>query len=54
MISDLLVTIETRIPTAAALELDRDDVERRVPMGASSRFVDLDTVDLTPVNNSHE
>ena len=54
MISDLSVAIETRKPAAAAFELDRYDVERRMPVGASGFPVDVDPKHFTAVNNSHE
>lgn len=40
------MAFEARIKAATALELDRDDVERRIPMGASCFGIDVDAVDL--------
>jgi hypothetical protein len=51
---DLSVTVETRIPTAAAFELDRDNIQRRMPMPALSLRIDLDSVYFASVDNSHE
>lgn len=54
MIGDLRVAIETRKPTAAALELDRDNVERRMPVNAPCLAVDIAPIHVTAMNNSHE
>jgi hypothetical protein len=54
VIGGLSVAIETRVPSAAALELDRDDVERRMPMSAPSLAVNIAPIYLTAVDNSHE
>lgn len=54
VIFDLGVAIEAWIPAAAAFELDRYDVERRVPVRASGFPVDVDPKHFTAVNNSHE
>jgi hypothetical protein len=51
---DLSVTVEARVPTPTAFELDRDNVQRRVPMAAPRLRIDLDSVHLASVNNSHE
>ncbi len=48
------VTVEAWIPTAAAFKFDRDDIQPRVPVPAPRLLIDLDSVYLTPVNNSHE
>jgi hypothetical protein len=49
VLGEFLVAIEARVPTPAALELDRDDVERGVPMGAARLGVDADAMHLFPV-----
>ena len=53
MTRDRIVTFETRIPLVAAFELDRDDIEIAVVMGASSLGIDVDSVYLMPVNFSN-
>jgi len=54
VICNCRVTIEARIPAAAAVELDRDDIDRRVPVTAAGLSVNFDSVNLAPVDNSHE
>ena len=54
MIGDLRVAIETRIPLSTALELDRYDVERGMPMPAPRLGIDLNSLKLESVNKSHE
>ena len=54
MIGDLGMAIETRIPPAAALELNGDYVERRMPVRTPGLAIDVDSQNLTAVNNSHE
>ena len=54
MIGDLSMTIETRIPPAAALELNGDYVEWRMPVRAPGLAIDVGPIHLTAVNNSHE
>ena len=54
MIGDRGMAIKARIPAVAALELDRDDVERRVPVFTSRLAIYIDPVHFAPVNNSHE
>jgi len=54
MVSNCRVTIEARIPAAAAFEFDRDDIDRRMPVTAAGLSVNFDSVNLAPVDNSHE
>ena len=54
VIRDGGMTFKARIPTAAAFEFDRDDVQRRVPMPAARLYVYLNSVHLASVDNSHE
>jgi hypothetical protein len=49
VLGEFLMAIEARVPAAAALELDRDNVEWGVPMGAARLGVDADAVHLFPV-----
>jgi hypothetical protein len=46
MVGDRSVAIKARIPAFTAIELDRDDIDRRMPMTAPSRFIDLDPKDI--------
>lgn len=48
------MTIITRKPQPAALELDRDDIERRMPVCASRLSIYVEAVHFDPVDNSHE
>ena len=45
MVGDLAVTFETREPSAAAFEFDRDDIEIAVIVGTSSLGVDINAAD---------
>lgn len=54
VIGDGRVTVEAWIPTSAAFEFYRDDIQRRIPMAATRLRIDLDSVNLASVNNSHE
>src|SRR3954447_20862340 len=47
------VAFMTRIPIAAALELDRDDITLAVVMSASRFLIDVHADDLHAVNYSH-
>jgi len=46
---DLSMAIKARIPSAAAFEPYRDDVQRAVPVPAPRFFIDLNAKDLFPV-----
>lgn len=48
------MAIEARIPAAAAFEFDGDDIQWRVPVGASCFRINVDPVNLASVDNLHE
>lgn len=54
MIRECRVTIEARIPTVAAFELNRDNIQRRIPMPAARLLIYFDSVYFASVDNSHE
>jgi hypothetical protein len=50
---DRRVTFEARVPFAAASELDRDNVDVAVVVGATRLGIDIDSLDLVSANNPH-
>jgi hypothetical protein len=48
------VAVKARIPVAAAFELDRNTIERRMPMSAAGLLIDVDPINFAAVNNLHE
>ena len=53
VIGDSPMAIEARIPSLAAFEFDRDDIDRRLPMLAARLGIDLNSLNLASVNHSH-
>jgi hypothetical protein len=53
MTGNRFVTLEARIPLAAAFELDGDDIDVAVVVGASSLVIDVDSLNLVSVNGRH-
>ena len=52
VIGDLRVTLKTRIPTIAAFEFDRDDVEVAVPVSAASLIANIISKNLDAIDRS--